>query len=82
MDAGFPPAGPARQTVLTYLTTPGSLFSASMLRDIESRGRTEVDQILGDLLQRRKSSSTSPILAMAHLHVKAYEARRKRELSS
>jgi 2-dehydropantoate 2-reductase len=54
-----------------------------MLRDIEGRGRTEVDQILGDLLQRRKTSSASPsILAMAHLHVKAYEARRKRELNS
>jgi 2-dehydropantoate 2-reductase len=54
-----------------------------MLRDIEGRGRTEVDQILGDLLQRRKSPSASPsILAMAHLHVKAYEARRKRELNS
>jgi len=54
-----------------------------MLRDIENRGRTEVDQILGDLLQRRNSTSAGPsILAMAHLHVKAYEERRKRELNS
>jgi 2-dehydropantoate 2-reductase len=82
-DAGFPPSGPIRQTSLTSLTTAGSPLTASMLRDIESRGRTEVDQILGDLLQRRKTSSASPsILAMAHLHVKAYEARRKRELNT
>jgi 2-dehydropantoate 2-reductase len=53
-----------------------------MLRDIESRGRTEVDHILGDLLQRRKAKSTHSLLAIAHLHVKAYEARRKRELHS
>jgi 2-dehydropantoate 2-reductase len=82
-DAGFPPSGPIRQSSLASLTTAGSPLTASMLRDIESRGRTEVDQILGDLLQRRKTSSASPsILAMAHLHVKAYEARRKRELNS
>jgi ketopantoate reductase len=54
-----------------------------MLRDIETRGRTEVDQILGDLLHRRKTTPPGPaILALAHLHVKAYEARRKRELNS
>lgn len=82
-DAGFPPSPGTRQTSLTTLTTAGSPLTASMLRDIESRGRTEVDQILGDLLRRRKTSSATPsILAMAHLHVKAYEARRKRELNS
>jgi 2-dehydropantoate 2-reductase len=53
-----------------------------MLRDIESGGRTEADQILGDLLQRRKSKPTGQsILAVARLHVKAYDARRKRELN-
>jgi 2-dehydropantoate 2-reductase len=82
-DAGFPPGDPTRQVSLTSLTTARSPLTASMLRDIENRGRTEVDQILGDLLQRRKSPSAGPsILAMAHLHVKAYEERRKRELNS
>jgi 2-dehydropantoate 2-reductase len=53
-----------------------------MLRDIESHGRTEVDQILGDLLKRRQAVPAGlSILAMAHLHVKAYEARRKRGLN-
>ncbi len=82
-DAGFPPGDPTRQVTLTSLTTAGSPLTASMLRDIESRGRTEVDQILGDLLQRRKSPSAGlSILATAHLHVKAYEERRRRELHS
>jgi 2-dehydropantoate 2-reductase len=72
-----------RQLSLTTMTAAGSPLTASMLRDIESRGRTEVDQILGDLLRRRKAKSTGlSILAVAHLHVKAYEARRKRELNS
>jgi 2-dehydropantoate 2-reductase len=52
-----------------------------MLRDIENNARTEVDQILGDLLRRRVTPVTGlSLLAMAHLHVEAYEARRKREL--
>jgi 2-dehydropantoate 2-reductase len=82
-DAGFPPGNPSRQASLTSLTTAGSPLTASMLRDIEGRGRTEVDQILGDLLQRRKTAAgPSSVLALAHLHVEAYEARRKRELNS
>jgi len=82
-EAGFPPGDSTRQVSLTSLTTAGSPLTASMLRDIEGHGRTEVDQILGDLLQRRKAPPAGfSILAMAHVHVKAYEARRKRELNS
>jgi 2-dehydropantoate 2-reductase len=80
-EAGFAPGEPARNASLKTLTTPGSKLTASMLRDIEGGGRTEVDQILGDLLRRRKSQTAGfSILAAAHLHVKAYEARREREL--
>jgi len=79
-ENGFAPGEQSRQASLKMQTTPGSLLTASMLRDIESNARTEVDQILGDLLRRRKSPATGPsLLAMAHLHVEAYEARRKRE---
>jgi 2-dehydropantoate 2-reductase len=82
-ENGFPPGEQARQAGLKSQTTPGSLLTASMLRDIESRGRTEVDQILGDLLRRRKTPiSGLSILAMARLHVEAYEARRMRELGA
>jgi 2-dehydropantoate 2-reductase len=81
-EAGYAPSAPMRERSLATLTAPESSLTASMLRDIESGGRTEADQILGDLLQRRKSKSTGrSLLAVAHLHVKAYEARRKRELN-
>ena len=79
-EAGYAPSEPMRQLSLATMTAAGSPLTASMLRDIESGGRTEVDQILSDLLQRRKAKSPSPsILAVAHLHVKAYEARHQRE---
>jgi 2-dehydropantoate 2-reductase len=80
-EAGFAPSQQTRDASLKTLTAPGSKLTASMLRDIEGGGRTEVEQILGDLLRRQKLQATGfSILAAAHLHVKAYEARRKREL--
>jgi 2-dehydropantoate 2-reductase len=81
-ENGFPPSEPSRQLSLKSQTTAGSLLTASMLRDIESHARTEVDQILGDLLRRRvKPVTRLSLLSLAHLHVEAYEARRKRELN-
>jgi 2-dehydropantoate 2-reductase len=79
--AGFPPSQSMRQQSLAVLSVAGSKLTASMLRDIEGRGRTEADQILGDMINRRGSSSPQlSILSLAYVHVKAYEARRKREL--
>lgn len=80
-ENGFPPSEQSRQVSLESQTTAGSLLTASMLRDIESHGRTEVDQILGDLLRRRTSPVAGlSLLSLANLHVEAYEARRQREL--
>jgi 2-dehydropantoate 2-reductase len=80
-EAGFPPAQPSRDVGLKMMSTPGSKLTASMLRDVEGGGRTEADQILGDLLSRRKSNPASfSILSAAYLHLKAYECRRIREL--
>jgi len=94
-EAGYPPSQQRRDMSLLALTAVASPLTASMLRDIESGGRTEVDQILGDLLSRRRtgaapgasaptfnnpSLNNPSLLTLAHLHVKAYEARRKREL--
>ena len=73
---------PARPALLarlrTTVTTPGSPFMASMLRDVERGGPVEVDHVLGDLL-RRGGDGQYPYLRMAYLHLKAYEARRTRE---
>ena len=62
------------------LTMPGSTFAASMLRDIERGAPTEADHILGDLVRRGGGGpSDLPLLRIAYAHLRAYEARRKRE---
>ena len=63
----------------TMLTERGSLFAASMLRDLEAGGRIEADHIIGDLLRRgREQGIDTPLLGVAYAHLKAYEARRER----
>jgi 2-dehydropantoate 2-reductase len=77
---GFAPRDPTMLRSRTMLTTPGSTFAASMLRDIERGAPIEADHIVGDLLQRdnRKADDT-PLLRIAYAHLKAYESRRTRE---
>jgi len=77
---GFAPREPTMIRNRTMLTTPGSTFAASMLRDIERGAPIEADHIIGDLLQRGTGEGRDyPLLRIAHGHLKAYEARRKRE---
>jgi 2-dehydropantoate 2-reductase len=80
---GFAPREAAMNTGRSILTTPGSVFTASMLRDIEQGGRIESDHIVGDLLKRGAPKAVpAPLLSMAYAHLRAYEARRKRESGS
>ncbi len=82
---GFNPGETAVKRSLGMLTTPGSTFAASMLRDIERGAPIEADHIVGDLLARggaRKSSASTgdyPLLQIAYAHLRTYEARRQRE---
>jgi 2-dehydropantoate 2-reductase len=63
--------------MFTALTSP---IAASMLRDIERGAPIEADHVVGNLLQRAKNDANSyPLLRIAYAHLKAYEARRKRE---
>jgi 2-dehydropantoate 2-reductase len=77
---GFRPGPAAMQRARTLFTAPGSGFTASMLRDVERNARTEVDHILGDLLQRSPDAPPQSMLRIAHAHLAAYEARRTRTL--
>ena len=77
---GFPPRPPFLERVRATLTTPGSLMTASMLRDIEAGKRVESEAILGDLLRRAARAADPSLLRVAYAHVKAYEARRERGL--
>ncbi|MEM5428590.1 2-dehydropantoate 2-reductase [Cupriavidus oxalaticus] len=61
------------------LLTPSPL-TASMLRDVENRSRTEADHILGDLIARGAPHQGGPLslLQVAYSHLQAYEARQAR----
>lgn len=77
---GFAPRDAISTRSLAMLTTPGSTFAASMLRDIERGAPTEAEHIVGDLLQRgARTGKDFPLLRIAYAHLKAYEARRRRE---
>jgi 2-dehydropantoate 2-reductase len=79
---GFPPTQHYLDTTLAKFTEPGSLFTASMLRDLESGGPIEAHQIVGDLLAHgRRRKIATPLLEVAHAHLRCYEERRKRELA-
>ena len=63
------------------LTESGSAFTASMLRDVEAGRRTETEHVIGDMARRARAAGIdAPLLAAAHCHLQAYEARRSREL--
>lgn len=80
---GFAPRQAAYDRSLAMFKTVGSPMTASMLRDVEANGRTEYEQILGDLMRRGGlQDEPSSILRTAYLHLAAYEARRARQLAA
>ena len=77
---GHPPASGDLDYAAGMISRAGSLFTASMLRDLEAGRSVECQQILGDLLERAQHHHlATPVLAIAHAHVRSYEERRKRE---
>jgi len=77
---GFSPGAPSLERTRKLVTTPGSSFAASMLRDIERGAPIEADHIVGDLLRRGGGNTAAyPLLRIVAAHLKAYEARRARE---
>ena len=78
--AGKAPRPQALDTTVRTLTQPGSTFTASMLRDLESGGRTEAAHVVGDMLTRARAAGSDTILLQtAWVHLQARDARRKRE---
>lgn len=77
--AGYAPRPDVLQKGLARLTNPRSEVTASMLGDVERRGRTEADHILGDLLARRLGDREHSLLKLAYVAVKSWEARVQRE---
>jgi 2-dehydropantoate 2-reductase len=78
---GFAPRPAVLERVRPLLATPGSMLAASMMKDIERGARTEADHVIGDLLARGDTAAQEvSLLRIAYAHLKAYEARREREL--
>ena len=75
---GHPLRQAASERARSMLTAAGSPFTASMARDVEGGFKVEADHVIGDLLKRAKGGDY-PMLKIAYAHLKAYEARRKRE---
>ena len=75
---GHPLRPAASERARAMLTAAGSPFTASMARDVEGGFRVEADHVIGDLL-KRTDGGEYPMLRVAYAHLKAYEARRKRE---
>ena len=56
---------------------PNSQYSTSMLRDIERGSQTEVEHILGFMLNKaREAHIANKTLLLAYTHLKAYEQRK------
>ena len=75
---------PLRASVIEYnkkiLTDKNSIMTSSMLRDLESGGRTEGGHIVNDMRQRvLASGSDATLLTLAWTHLQAREARLSRE---
>ena len=63
------------------LTLVGAPTTASMLRDIEKGSSTEAEHIIADMIARGTAKNiATPRLNTALIHLRAYEARRTREL--
>ncbi|HML15726.1 MAG TPA: 2-dehydropantoate 2-reductase [Bryobacteraceae bacterium] len=77
---GYPPRETFLERTRGMVTAADSTLAASMLRDMENRGPTEADHVIGDLLDRARAHGLPcSRLSLAYTHLKAYESRRARE---
>ena len=74
---GRPPSPAAVERIRKMLTTKGSTFTASMMRDLVAGGATEGEHIIGDLVRRaEKHGLTVPVLRVALANLQVHEGRR------
>lgn len=72
--AGFPVSEKGAGFAEHMLVSAGSVFKASMLRDIEAGRRVEADHLVGDMIRRgRELGQPVHWLEAAFAHLKAYE---------
>jgi len=77
---GYKPRSEILKKFQKMFTAPDSTMTASLFRDLEAGGRIEADHLIGDLLARADPAMDTPsILPIAYVHMKTYEARKRRE---
>jgi len=78
--AGHASRPKAAEATRKMLTTKGSTFHASMLRDLESGARTEGAHIVADMLKRSRAAGIeATVLSLAWANLQARDARLQRE---
>lgn len=76
--AGHAPSPETMQRARGVLTEPGSMLTASMLRDLQHGYPIEADHIVGDMLARAADQGVEhSLLAIVYAHLKVYEAGRQ-----
>jgi 2-dehydropantoate 2-reductase len=74
--SGYAPGAAFLARTEKVLTTRGSTLTSSMYRDLTRNAPVEVEQILGDLLERgRHFAVTAPLLEAACASLRIYQAR-------
>lgn len=80
---GHPPREVPVAEFRRTLLAPGSTIAASMLRDLQSGGRTEGAHVVGDMLHRAIAAGIDPVaLRPAWCHLQVHEARRQAAASA
>ena len=76
--AGFAPSAAFMDEFRAILSDRRSASTASMLRDIESKGPIEADHISGYMLRKARAQGVDDrLLRVIYIHLKAYEQRRE-----
>jgi 2-dehydropantoate 2-reductase len=73
---GYPPRAAFVERARAVLTARGSTQTSSMFRDLSRGNPVEADQILGDLLERGRSTGvTASLVGAAFVSLRVYQAR-------
>jgi 2-dehydropantoate 2-reductase len=74
--SGYEPSAEFTKNYHQVFSDASSAYATSMLRDMERRGRTEVDHVIGFMLARARSLGLeNKTLELAYTHIKSYEQR-------
>ena len=74
--SGHQPSAEFTKNYRQVFSDASSAYATSMLRDMERRGRTEVDHVIGFVLSRARSLGLeNKTLELAYTHIKSYEQR-------